>query len=39
VGAAEEAIAHPDVEAVVIVTPTSTHASLIEMAARAGKAV
>jgi len=39
VGAPEEAIAHPDVEAVVIVTPTSTHASLIEMAARAGKAV
>ncbi|MGH2408101.1 MAG: Gfo/Idh/MocA family oxidoreductase [Candidatus Limnocylindrales bacterium] len=35
----EAAIADPDVEAVVIVTPTSTHAGLIEAAARAGKAV
>ncbi len=34
-----EAIDEPDVEAVVIVTPTSTHASLIETALRAGKAV
>jgi myo-inositol 2-dehydrogenase/D-chiro-inositol 1-dehydrogenase len=35
----EAAIADPRVEAVVIVTPTSTHAGLIELAARAGKAV
>jgi myo-inositol 2-dehydrogenase / D-chiro-inositol 1-dehydrogenase len=34
-----EAIHDPDVEAVVIVTPTSTHAGLIEEAVRAGKAV
>jgi len=34
-----EAIGHPDVEAVVIVTPTATHAQLIEAAARAGKAI
>ncbi len=34
-----EAILDPDVEAVVIVTPTSTHATLIETALRAGKAV
>ncbi len=34
-----EAILDPDVEAVVIVTPTSTHAMLIETALRAGKAV
>jgi myo-inositol 2-dehydrogenase/D-chiro-inositol 1-dehydrogenase len=34
-----EAIAAPGVEAVVIVTPTSTHAELIELAARAGKAI
>lgn len=34
-----EAIHDPDVEVVVIVTPTSTHASLIEAALRAGKAV
>jgi len=34
-----EAIAAPGVDAVVIVTPTSTHASLIEAAARAGKAI
>ena len=33
------AIHDPDVEAVVIVTPTSTHATLIEAALRAGKAV
>jgi myo-inositol 2-dehydrogenase/D-chiro-inositol 1-dehydrogenase len=34
-----DAIHDPDVEAVVIVTPTSTHASLIEAALRAGKAI
>jgi myo-inositol 2-dehydrogenase/D-chiro-inositol 1-dehydrogenase len=34
-----EAIHDPDVEAVVISTPTDTHASLIEAALRAGKAV
>jgi myo-inositol 2-dehydrogenase / D-chiro-inositol 1-dehydrogenase len=34
-----EAIHDPDVEAVVIVTPTDTHATLIEAALRAGKAV
>ena len=34
-----EAIDDPAVEAVVIVTPTSTHARLIELAVRAGKAV
>ena len=34
-----EAIHDPDVEVVVIVTPTSTHAPLIEEALRAGKAV
>jgi myo-inositol 2-dehydrogenase / D-chiro-inositol 1-dehydrogenase len=34
-----EAIHDADVDAVVIVTPTSTHASLIEEALRAGKAV
>ena len=33
------AIEHPGVEAVVIVTPTSTHAALIEAAAQAGRAV
>jgi myo-inositol 2-dehydrogenase/D-chiro-inositol 1-dehydrogenase len=32
-----EAIADPAVEAVIIVTPTSTHAALIEAAIRAGK--
>src|SRR5271165_6762697 len=35
----ESAILHPGVDAVVIVTPTNTHARLIELAARAGKAV
>lgn len=35
----EEAISHPGVEAVVIVTPTDTHARYIEMAALAGKAI
>jgi myo-inositol 2-dehydrogenase/D-chiro-inositol 1-dehydrogenase len=34
-----EAIQDPEVEAVVIATPTTTHASLIEAALRAGKAV
>jgi myo-inositol 2-dehydrogenase/D-chiro-inositol 1-dehydrogenase len=34
-----DAINDPDVEAVVIVTPTSTHATLIEAALRAGKAI
>ena len=34
-----EAIAAPGVDAVVIVTPTSTHAELIEAAVGAGKAV
>ena len=34
-----EAIADPDVEAVVIVTPTTTHAQYIEAALLAGKAV
>ncbi len=33
------AIEHPGVDAVIIVTPTDTHAALIEAAARAGKAV
>jgi myo-inositol 2-dehydrogenase/D-chiro-inositol 1-dehydrogenase len=32
-----EAIGDPDVDAVVIVTPTSTHAELVEAAVRAGK--
>jgi myo-inositol 2-dehydrogenase / D-chiro-inositol 1-dehydrogenase len=35
----EAAMNHPDVEAVMIVTPTNTHASLIQMAAKAGKAI
>jgi myo-inositol 2-dehydrogenase / D-chiro-inositol 1-dehydrogenase len=35
----EKAIAHPGVDAVVIVTPTDTHARLIEAAVNAGKAV
>lgn len=34
-----QAIAHPGVDAVIIVTPTDTHAALIEAAAKAGKAV
>src|SRR6266852_7221356 len=34
-----EAINDPAVEAVIVVTPTSTHATLIEAALRAGKAV
>ena len=35
----EKAIEHPLVDAVVIVTPTDTHARLIEVAVSAGKAV
>ena len=35
----EAAISDPQVEAVVIVTPTATHATLIEAAARAGKPI
>ena len=35
----EQAITHPGVDAVVIVTPTDTHARLLELAANAGKAV
>src|SRR6202007_653059 len=34
-----QAIDHPSVDAVIIVTPTNTHARLIEVAANAGKAV
>src|SRR5688572_30970756 len=34
-----EAIEDPGVDAVVIVTPTATHAGLIEAAAQAGKAI
>lgn len=35
----DEAITYPGVDAVVIVTPTDTHARLLELAAHAGKAV
>jgi myo-inositol 2-dehydrogenase/D-chiro-inositol 1-dehydrogenase len=35
----EKAIEHPSVDVVIIVTPTNTHARLIEVAANAGKAV
>ena len=35
----EKAITHPGVDAVVIITPTETHARLIELAVNAGKAV
>jgi myo-inositol 2-dehydrogenase/D-chiro-inositol 1-dehydrogenase len=35
----EQAIHYPGVDAVVIVTPTDTHAGLIELAANAGKAI
>ena len=35
----EKAIDHPSVDVVIIVTPTNTHARLIEVAANAGKAV
>ena len=33
----EQAITHPGVDAVVIVTPTDTHARLLELAAYAGR--
>jgi myo-inositol 2-dehydrogenase/D-chiro-inositol 1-dehydrogenase len=39
VSSIEEAIAAPDVDAVLICTPTTTHADFIEKAAKAGKAV
>ena len=39
VASLEEAIHTPGVEAVIIVTPTNTHAQLIQMAAKAGKAI
>ncbi len=39
VASAEEAAAHPDVDLVVIATPNATHASLAEVALRAGKHV
>lgn len=39
VGTIQEALAAKDVDAVVICTPTDTHAGLIEDAARAGKAI
>jgi myo-inositol 2-dehydrogenase/D-chiro-inositol 1-dehydrogenase len=35
----EKAIEHPSVDAVIIVTPTDTHARLMEVAVKAGKAV
>jgi myo-inositol 2-dehydrogenase / D-chiro-inositol 1-dehydrogenase len=35
----EAAIADPNVDAVIIVTPTNTHADLIELAANSGKAI
>jgi myo-inositol 2-dehydrogenase / D-chiro-inositol 1-dehydrogenase len=39
IASTEEAIQHPGVDAVVVVTPTDTHAALIEAAVLAGKAV
>jgi myo-inositol 2-dehydrogenase/D-chiro-inositol 1-dehydrogenase len=39
VGSQAEALAEPTVDAVVIASPTDTHADLVEAAARAGKAV
>ncbi|MEM9603294.1 MAG: inositol 2-dehydrogenase [Pseudomonadota bacterium] len=39
VGEVDALIAAPDVDAVIICTPTDTHADLIESAARAGKAI
>jgi myo-inositol 2-dehydrogenase/D-chiro-inositol 1-dehydrogenase len=39
VATVEEAISAPDVDAILIATPTDTHADLIEMAARAGKPI
>ena len=38
-GEAEELIAHPHIDAVVICSPTDTHASYVEQCARAGKHV
>ncbi|WMT87596.1 inositol 2-dehydrogenase [Pelagibacterium sp. 26DY04] len=35
----QEVVASPDVDAILIATPTDTHADLIEQAARAGKAI
>ncbi len=39
VATVDEILAAPDIDAVVICTPTDTHADLIERAARAGKAI
>ena len=39
VGSVEQVIAASDVDAILIATPTDTHADLIEAAARAGKAI
>src|ERR1700761_673930 len=39
VSSIEEAIAAPDVDAVLICTPTTTHSDFIEKATKAGKAV
>lgn len=39
VGSVDEVINAPDVDAILIATPTDTHADLIEAAARAGKAI
>src|SRR6478735_3655613 len=39
VAALEEIVERPDVDAILICTPTTTHADLIERGARAGKAV
>ncbi len=39
VGSVEEIVASPAVDAILIATPTDTHADLIEAAARAGKAI
>ena len=39
VASVDEIVEAPDIEAVVICTPTDTHAELIERAARAGKAI
>jgi myo-inositol 2-dehydrogenase/D-chiro-inositol 1-dehydrogenase len=39
IGDLEEALAGPEIDAVVICTPTDTHAELIDRAAAAGKAI
>ncbi len=39
VASTQEALADPEIEAVVIASPTDTHADLIEASARAGKAI